>query len=215
MLPPSLNLYALAWGFALRIWGPTDRMRHEIELWAPWMSEDDTEERLIEINLTPVWQRKPTKGTLGERLQLTYAERARLDLRTIGPCDMSEGAMALIRKQNRRKRERLRRQKRGARSQANSISRTKPWIAAGFNTRRTWERKGKPLVATSCSINLSTTEHEPATAGECEVAYSSLASSLCVRLSTATTAWPTGTYDDPWAEEAAWQSTWEQLEAAA
>ena len=93
-------------------------MRHEIELWAPWMSEDTTEELLIEINLTPVWQRKPTKGTLGERLQLTYAERARLDLRTIGPCDMSEGAMALIRNQNRRKRERLRRQKRAARSQA-------------------------------------------------------------------------------------------------
>ena len=54
-------------GGVVGIWGPTDRMRHEIELWAPWMSEDDTEELLIEINLTPVWQRKPTKRTLGEQ----------------------------------------------------------------------------------------------------------------------------------------------------
>src|SRR6516162_269373 len=42
-------------------------------------------------------------------------------------------------------------------------------VAPTIRLCRTWERKGKPLVATSCSINLSTTEHEPATAGECEV----------------------------------------------
>src|SRR4051794_13285844 len=31
--------------------------------------------------------------------------------------------------------------------EAMSISRTKPWIAAGFNTRRTWERHGKPVAS--------------------------------------------------------------------
>ena len=25
-----------------------------------------------------------------------------------------------------------------------SLSRTKPWLSAGFKTRRTWERHGKP-----------------------------------------------------------------------
>src|SRR5215469_2243238 len=74
----------------IEIWGPTDKMRREIELWAPWMGEDDIQELLDDINLTPEWQRKPTARTLGRRLQLTYAERARLFLRTIGPCDMTE-----------------------------------------------------------------------------------------------------------------------------
>jgi hypothetical protein len=57
----------------------------------------------------------------------------------------------------------LRRLAKGAKRQADSISRTKPWIAAGFNTRRTWERNGKPNVATSRQVKIATTERELAT----------------------------------------------------
>jgi hypothetical protein len=160
---------------AIQIWGPIDRMLREIGLRAPWMSEDEAQELLDEIDLMPMWQRKPMARTLGERLRVTYGERARLQLRTIGPCDMTEAAMALIRKQKKRQRERLRRLARGAQPQADSISRAKPWIAAGFNSRRTWERHGKPSVATSCPINLTKTglelatkEERRANAGECE-----------------------------------------------
>ena len=70
----------------VRIWGPTDRMLHEIELRAPWMSEDEAQELLDEINLEPAWQRKPKARTLGERLNVPYGERARLRLQTIGCC---------------------------------------------------------------------------------------------------------------------------------
>ena len=35
--------------------------------------------------------------------------------------------------------------------EANSDSRTRPWEAAGFNCRRTWERQGKPRVASGVS----------------------------------------------------------------
>jgi len=38
--------------------------------------------------------------------------------------------------------------------EANSISRTKPRIEAGINTRRTWERHGKP-VASPCVASLT------------------------------------------------------------
>jgi len=188
------------------------KMRNAIEVWAPWMGKNEALDLIDHVSGMDISERKPKADILGERLNLTYAERAKLDIRTIRACDISEAGMALIRKQKRRQRARLRRQSRGAKSQADSISRTKPWIAAGFNTRRTWERKGKPSVATSCPIKLSTTEHEPATAGECEVAS---IPSLCVRLSPATTAGLARTYDDLWAEEAAWQSTWNDLEAAA
>jgi hypothetical protein len=38
--------------------------------------------------------------------------------------------------------------------EAMSISQTKPWIEAGFKTRRTWERHGKP-VANPCVASLT------------------------------------------------------------
>src|SRR5205085_12458990 len=95
----------------IELWGQPDRMRREIELRAPWMSQDEARELLDEIDLMPMWQRKPMARTLGQRLQVPYAERARLQLRTIAPCSMSEAAMALIRKQKKRQRDKLRRQR--------------------------------------------------------------------------------------------------------
>jgi hypothetical protein len=53
-------------------------MRREIELWAPWMQQDEAQGLLDEIDLMPMWQRKPMARTLGERLNVPYAERARL-----------------------------------------------------------------------------------------------------------------------------------------
>jgi len=188
LLPISLGPNEAVKRSRVEIWGPTDRMRREIELWAPWMAEDEAQELLDEINLMPMHQRKPMARTLGERLQVTYAERARLQLRTIGPCDMTEAAVALIRKQKKRQRERLRRLAQGAKPQADSISRAKPWIAAGFNTRRTWERKGKPAVATSYQVNLTKTGHVLATKEE----HDSNANE-CGRVSTPTPAGQTQT----------------------
>src|SRR5262249_53796594 len=91
LLPISLGPNEAVKRARVEIWGPPDRMRREIELWAPWMSENEARELRLDINAMPVWQRKPMARTLGERLQLTYAERARLQLRTIGPCDMTGG----------------------------------------------------------------------------------------------------------------------------
>jgi hypothetical protein len=191
------------------IWGPVDRMRHEIELSAPWMSDDDARDLRLEIMAMPRWQRKPTAKTLGseERLRVTYAERERLRLWTIGPCDMTENAMALIRKRKKRQRDRQRRRSQGAKPRAEylaaSISQTKPWIAAGFNTRRSWERNGKPDVASPRQVNLSNkTELALATKEEL-----STDAGRCVRPSTATHAGQTGTCPNDGfltADEAAW-----------
>jgi hypothetical protein len=72
LLPISIGSHeAVKRPGAIQIWGPTDRMRREIELRAPWMSEDETEELLLEINLMPTWQRKPKAGTLGGAAKLT------------------------------------------------------------------------------------------------------------------------------------------------
>jgi hypothetical protein len=203
LLPISLGPNeAVKRSHAIEIWGPTDRMRREIELWAPWMSEDEARELRLDINATPMWQRKPVARTLGERLQVTYAERARLQLRTIGPCDMTEAAMTLMRKQKRRQRERLRRQSRGVESRAEylaaSLSQTKPWEQEGIS-RRTWERR---RVASPCPINLIKTGRILASKEE----HGSKAD-LCERLPTPTHAGQTDTCANDGfltADEAAW-----------
>jgi len=181
----------------IEVWGPTKRMRREIELWAPWMSEDEAQELLNEIELMPMWQRKPMARTLGERLQVPYGERARLQLRTIGPCDMTEKAMELIRKQKKRARMRKLRQKK-PRSEylAASLSQTKPWLELGVS-RRTWERR---RVVSVCPINLTKTGYIPASKQE----HGSNAGE-CVRVSTATPAGQAQTYPEFLsAEEASW-----------
>ena len=193
----------------IEIWGPTDRMRREIELWAPLMSEDDARELRLEINSMPMWQRKPRAMTLGERLQVTYAERARLQLRTIGPCDMTEAAIALICNQKKRQRDKLRRQLKGAKSRADYLanhttSKEQPWLALSIS-RRTYYRRIKQEQANGTSlrqVNLIKTElalvpkeELGSKAGE------------CVRVSTATPAGQTGTYANDGfltADEAAW-----------
>jgi len=131
LLPISLGPAEATAGRTVKVWGPADRMLHEIELRAPWMSEDEAQELIDEINLSPPWQRKPKAKTLGERLNVPYAERARLGLRTIGPCDMTEKAMELLRKQKDRLRKRQLRLAAGARPQAESRSKLKPWLAEG------------------------------------------------------------------------------------
>jgi hypothetical protein len=146
----------------IQIWGPIDRMLHEIESWAPWMEEDEAQEVLEEIDLMPAWQRKPKAKTLGERLNVSYPERARLQLRTIGPCDVTEAGMVLLRKQKSRQRMRRRRLLNGARSQSDSTARTKPWLVKGISRRTYYYRlkHEQSNCTTSCAINLTKTGYE-------------------------------------------------------
>jgi hypothetical protein len=204
LLPISLGPHEAVKGCrAIEIWGPTDRMRREIEQWAPWMQEDEAEELLDEINQMPTWERKPKARTLGERLQVLYGERGRLQLKTIGCCDMTEAGMALIRRQKKRQRDRLRRLSQGAESRAvylaaHKTSKEQPWLKLGIK-RSTWYSKHR--WTSPRQVNLTKTELAPVQrekdrgeAGE------------CVRAFTATPAGRTGTCADGFltADEAAW-----------
>lgn len=130
------------------------KMPKAIELWAPWMQPDEAAELVDQLNRTPVRERKPKPRELGERLRLTNAERERLKLWSILPCDMTDQQLAEQRKAKARARVRRNRQKRGAKPRSrwladNNISRTKPWKLAGFKCRRTWERHRKNAAANS------------------------------------------------------------------
>ena len=91
----------------------------------------ETAEQMVEAVLNlPFSARAPDGVTLGQRLRLTNAERERLRLWTIAPCDMSAEDMAEQRKAKARERMRRYRAKRGAKTRAeyrgNSIAKTSP-----------------------------------------------------------------------------------------
>lgn len=86
--------------------------------------------------------------TLAWRLRLTDAERTALKIKTIGAFDVSKAERLARRKECNRAAEVARRRAKGAKPRATyeaaSASRTKPWEAFGIS-RRTWERRGKPI----------------------------------------------------------------------
>jgi hypothetical protein len=86
------------------------------------------------------------RDQLAKFLGLSYAMRKKLDIRVIGACDVGARARKAIQKQERRKREALRRRAKGARTRAdflaNSKSREQPWKLEG-KSRRTWYRRQK------------------------------------------------------------------------
>jgi hypothetical protein len=149
------------------------KMPKAIELWAPWMGQQEAIELIDDINRTPIWQRKPDAKVLGDRLRVTNAHRERLKLWTIAACDMSQEEAQEWRKARHRERNRRLRQLRGGKPQASSTNRTKPWLALGIS-RASWYRRETSSCAelkpgriqpqfgetTSCEVKLIKAEHE-------------------------------------------------------
>jgi len=131
------------------------KMANAIEVWAPWMDKKEAGAIIDQINLTPIYHRKPTALALGERQRVTNAERERLKLWTIAPCDMGQKGMDWWRKHKDKERKRRSRQLRGAKSQATSISRTRPWLELGIK-RSAWYSQHR--WTTSSEVKLTKAE---------------------------------------------------------
>jgi hypothetical protein len=137
------------------------KMERAIEVWAPWMAPDEATQLIDDINLTPIYHRKPTASTLGQRLRLTNAERERLRLWTIAAHDMTPEQAAEYRRAKEAARKRRYRQSRGGKPRAEyeaaGINQIKPWLALGIS-RRTWYYRLKANCTTSSALKLVTTE---------------------------------------------------------
>jgi len=131
--------------------GEPDSIRAYLDRAAPWYDEDDAD-TLIKgvIKKRYRWSADTLAST--KWLAVSYAERQMLGLRTIGAYDMTKAQRTALRREryreqqrqnNRAYHERQRRAdgkpSRAAWLQANSASRTKPWLAAGVS-RATWYR---------------------------------------------------------------------------
>lgn len=112
---------------------------------APWLV--DSEAEIDRVLAMPVYDRKVRADVLGDRLNVTLAEREALRITTIRPAGMTDEKLANYRraKDRARKRQKRKRQDRDD-YLANSKSRQRPWEAAGMS-RAKWYRRRETGVS--------------------------------------------------------------------
>ena len=131
--------------------GEPDSIRAYLDRVAPWYDEDDAD-KLIKAVIKKRYRWSADTLASTKWLAVSYAERQMLGLKTIGAYDMTKQQRTALRRERYRDQQRQmnrayqadqRRAKgvqpRAAWLQANSISREKPWLAAGVS-RATWYR---------------------------------------------------------------------------
>jgi hypothetical protein len=141
--------------------GAEQKVANLIELYAPWMQQDEVESLLQHLFVTPNYQKLRTAEELGRILHLTNAERERLKLWRIRPFDMTAEQLAKQAKERQRARRERARRKRGIKTKeaylAELASIPKPWIAEGIS-QRTWQRRKKKCR--DCQTNMSRHESQ-------------------------------------------------------
>jgi hypothetical protein len=113
-------------------------------LWAPWLGDTEARKLAARVSANPLrWK----ADTLAARLNVSYAERQRLKLTTIGAVDVPASGRELLRKQRNKQRKTDARRAKGAKPravyEAESAESTRPWAALGIS-RRTFYRRKKP-----------------------------------------------------------------------
>jgi hypothetical protein len=140
------DLWLLVTNVSLAAAEPEKKMRHVIEMWAPWMPAEERNAYVKHVWGLDIYERTLTARELGKRLGLTNAEREALKLWQFLPIDKTDVELAEQAKVRERDRRARRRRERGVRTRevylAELASRPKPWITEGIS-RRTWERRRK------------------------------------------------------------------------
>jgi hypothetical protein len=125
--------------------------QHHIEMYlqvnAPWMDKIEAESLVATVLVNPIRFRA---DTLAERMNLTWKERERLGIKTIGAVDVPKAERERRRHQRKRSRDRTRREQRrrakGAeprsRYLAKALAQTRPWEALGISRRSWYRRRG-------------------------------------------------------------------------
>jgi hypothetical protein len=131
------DLFVLLCVVSLAPSGSDKKVAHTIEMWAPWMPEWERELYVEHIGRLNIYERMPAAKELGERLNLSNAERERLRLWPIKPVDMTVEQLMEQRKTKERERHRRRRLANGAKPRATTA---KPWEAEGI-PRSAWYRR--------------------------------------------------------------------------
>jgi hypothetical protein len=142
------DLWLLVSNTSLAASEPKKKMRHVIELWAPWMTPDEAAAYVEHVWGLDLYERTETAEAIGRRLGLTNAERNALKLWPFTPIDATAEDLELHRKARRQENKRAKRRANGVKPRnvylAELASKPKPLIAEGVS-RRTWERRRKSM----------------------------------------------------------------------
>ena len=138
------DLFELVCVVSVALSATAERMINTIETNAPWMTPEEAQMLVEHVQQLTIYERMPNNRVLGERMNLTNAERERLHLWAIKPTDMTDEQLAEQRKVKSRERRATRRRQSGVRTRAEYLaelaSRPKPWEAEGIS-QRTWQRR--------------------------------------------------------------------------
>ena len=124
---------------------PDVRIAHWSRRCAPWLSSSEGERLVNKAIARPA---KWKADTLAKRLNLTFAERSRLEIRTIGAVDVDQKQRKAVRREQDKKAKEAKRRATGAVPHAQSISQNKPWLALGIS-RSKWyadQQKSREVV---------------------------------------------------------------------
>ncbi|MGZ4862850.1 MAG: hypothetical protein ACXV2E_08740 [Halobacteriota archaeon] len=153
------DLWLLVTNVSLAAAEPQKKMRHVIDVWAPWMSAAKCEAYVTRVWGLDIYERTRTARELGEQLRMTNGERERLKLWPFKPIDATDEEIAERRKARRNERRRTKRGRTRAEYLANCMTRKRPWEAEGIS-RRTWERRRVasvgPTIVTKAETILAT-----------------------------------------------------------
>jgi hypothetical protein len=127
---------------------PRCTQAHMQKIATDWAPDIDATKLIEKILATPLRYRRRKAETVGKSLHLRFEERERLGIRTIRCTDKTQAEITAIRHERKMAWQTAQRREEGVMTRAvylaaNSISRTKPWLALGMS-RRGWYRKGKP-----------------------------------------------------------------------
>jgi hypothetical protein len=127
---------------------PELKMKHICETMAPWLPADDRFKVFEVIARMQPRHRRLTPRQLGDRLNLTNAERERHKIWAILPADMTDAQLKEHNKAKNRDRMREKRRQNGSKPQANSINSTKPWLLENppISESTYYRRKRKQLI---------------------------------------------------------------------
>jgi hypothetical protein len=141
------DLMELVWLASSAPAGADMKVRNCIELYAPWMDEEEKRDLMELVAMTPTYEKAKTSQELGNKLLLSNADRERLKLYSIRPHDLTPEEFERQSKERKKASRTAKRRRDGAKTRAEYLvecrNKPKPWLAEGISQRQ-WQRKQKP-----------------------------------------------------------------------
>jgi hypothetical protein len=141
------DLMELVWLASSAPRGADKKVRDCIELYAPWMDEEEKRDLMELVAMTPTYEKAKTSQELGNKLLLSNADRERLKLYSIRPHDLTPEEFERQSKERKKASRASQRRRDGAKTReeylAECRNKPKPWLAEGISQRQ-WQRKQKP-----------------------------------------------------------------------